>query len=189
MNSRMIADPITLYQCSANADGATATIVCSAEKAKQYTTNPIFLCGWAGGAPMYTKGEAALLLEGPVDMLGQKAHAMSGLGPKDVDVVQVHDAFSPGEIIVIEQLGLCPIGEGGPFVWEGNTKVGGKLPVNTDGGLVSCGHPIGATGGRMIFELVSQLRGLAGPRQINGPKVAMLENAGIGGVTVEMFKV
>ena len=188
MNSRMISDPITLYQCSANADGATATVLCSAETAKRYTSKPIFLCGWAGGAPMYTKGEVSPLLEGPIEMLAQNVYKMAGVGPQDVNVVQLHDAFSPGEVLIIEQLGFCPIGEGGPFVWECNTEIGGKLPVNTDGGLVSCGHPIGATGGRMIFELVSQLRGMAGPRQVKDPKVAMLENAGLGGVTVEMFK-
>lgn len=187
MNSRMIADPITLLMCSANADGATATVVCSKEKAKKYTSKPVLLVGWAAGTPVYEKGEP-MLAEGPSEMLGKKVYKMSGLGPQDVDVAQVHDAFSPGEIFTVEELGFCPKGEGGPFTWEGNTEINGKIPVNTDGGLVSCGHPIGATGGRMIAELSWQLRGLAGQRQVKDPKVALMHNQGLGGTTMLMFK-
>lgn len=190
MNSRMIADPITMLMCSANADGATATVVCSREKAKRYTTKPVQLTGWAGGTPMYVKGEAAGLGEGPTEYLGKKVYAMSGIGPEEVKVMQMHDAFSPGEIFTLEELGLCPHGEGGRFVWEGNTEIEGKVPVNTDGGLVSCGHPIGATGGRMIAELSWQLRGMAGERQVPGnPKAALLHNQGLGGTNVMMLKV
>lgn len=188
LNSRMIAEPITLYMCSANADGATATILCSQEKARQYTTRGVFLVGWAAGSSVYSKDEPGLS-DSPVDLLGKKVYEMAGLGPEDVSVAQVHDAFSPGEIFVVEDLGFCPVGEGGPFVWEGNTEISGKIPVNTDGGLVSCGHPIGATGGRMIAELAWQLRGQAGPRQVKEPKAAMLHNEGVGGANVMMFKV
>jgi len=189
MNSRMIADPITMLMCSANADGATATVVCSTKKARQHTTKPVLLVGWAAGTPMYVKGESVSLAEGPTKYLARKVYEMSGLAPEDVDVSQVHDAFSPGEIFIVEDLGFCPKGDGGPFVWEGNTEIGGKIPVNTDGGLVSCGHPLGATGGRMIAELCWQLRGTAGPRQVPGkPKVALLHNQGLGGTNVMMFK-
>ena len=187
LNSRMIADPITLYMCSANADGATATILCSAEKARQYTTHPVLLVGWAAASPVYSRDEPGLS-DSPIDSLGKKVYEMSGVGPEDVDVAQCHDAFSPGEIFVLEDLGFCPVGEGGPFVWEGNTEIDGKIPVNTDGGLVSCGHPIGATGGRMIAELVWQLKGEAGQRQVKNPKVAMLHNEGVGGANVMVFK-
>lgn len=187
LNSRMIADPLTLYMCSANADGATATILCSVDKARQYTKKPVLLVGWAAASPVYSKDEPGLS-DSPVDLLGKKVYEMSGAGPKDVDVAQCHDAFSPGEIFVLEDLGFCPVGEGGPFVWEGNTEIDGKIPMNTDGGLVSCGHPIGATGGRMIAELVWQLRGQAGQRQVKNPKVAMLHNEGAGGANVMMFK-
>jgi acetyl-CoA acetyltransferase len=189
MNSRMIADPITMFMCSANADGATATVLCSKEKAKQYTNKPLWLIGWAGGTPMYVKGEEGGLAEGPTEYLSKQVYEMSGMGQEDVDVVQVHDAFSPGEIFAMEELGFCAHGEGGPFVWEGNTEIGGKIPVNTDGGLSSCGHPIGATGGRMIAELCWQLRGTTGQRQVPGdPKVALLHNQGLGGTNVMMFK-
>lgn len=188
LNSRMIADPITMYMCSANADGATATIVCSKRKARHYTTKPIRLVGWAAGSPPYEKDEPTLH-EAPVSILGKKTYEMAGIGPKDVSVVQCHDAFSPGEIFHLEDLGLCPKGEAGPFIWEGNTEIAGKLPVNTDGGLVGRGHPIGATGGAMIAELVRQLRGQAGERQVKDPKVALLHNEGEGGANVMMFKI
>ena len=188
MSSTMVADPITILESSANCDGATATIVCSKERAKRYTTKPVLMTGWAGGTPMYVKGEPALS-EGPVKMLGEKVYEMSGLGSEDIDVAQFHDAFSPGIIFCLEELQFCPKGEGGPFVWEGNIEIGGKLPVNTDGGLVSCGHPIGATGGRMIYEISLQLRGQAGSRQVKDAKVGMLLNQGLGGTTCETFKI
>jgi acetyl-CoA C-acetyltransferase len=187
MSSRLIADPITLYMCSANADGATATVVCSKQRAKKYTTKPVLLTGWAGGTPMYVKG-GSMLAEGPTEVLGHKVYEMSGMGPEDVNVMQVHDAFSPGEVFAVEELGFCTKGEGGSFVWEGNTEINGKIPVNTDGGLVSCGHPIGATGGRMIAELCWQLREQAGPRQVKNQKVALLHNQGLGGTNVMIFK-
>lgn len=186
LNSRLIADPITLYMSSANADGASAVVVCSKEKAKQYTTNPIYLSGWAGGTPIFREDDPTMA-EGPAEALAEKCYSMSGLSPKDVNVVQLHDAFSPAEIWLIEEMGLVPVGEAGPFVYEGNTEIGGKLPVNTDGGLVGRWHPLGATGGAMITELSYQLRGLAGPRQVKDPKVAMLENSGLGGMNMMVF--
>jgi acetyl-CoA acetyltransferase len=187
MNSRMVADPITLYQCCPTSDGASAVVLASAEKARQYTSTPIYLKSWYGGTPMYKDGEVDIM-EGPTAMLGQKCYDKAGVGPEDIDVAQVHDAFSPGEIFTIEDLRFCPKGEGGPFVWEGNTEITGKIPVNTDGGLLSRGHPLGATGGAMIAELTWQLRGQAGARQVEGAKTALLENAGVGGLNVMIFQ-
>jgi acetyl-CoA acetyltransferase len=135
------------------------------------------------------KGAGGGLSEGPVEYVGGKVYDMAGMGPEDVKLAQLHDAFSPGEIFNLEKLRLCPRGEGGFFVWEGNTEIEGKVPVNTDGGLVSCGHPMGASGGRMISEIYWQLRGAAGKRQVpNKPNVALLHNQGIGGTNVMMFK-
>ncbi len=188
MNSRMIADPITLYQCCPTSEGASSVVLCSEKKARQYTTKPVYLTAWGGGTPMYTPGEITLG-EGPTEYVAQKVYKMAGLGPEDVDVAQVHDAFTAGEIFTVENLGFCKKGEGGPFVWEGNTEIGGSKPVNTDGGLLSRGHPMGATGGAMITEIVRQLRGQAGPRQVANPKVGMLHNAGIGGVQIMTFQV
>jgi acetyl-CoA acetyltransferase len=189
MNSRLIAYPITMLMCSANADGAAATVVCSKERARKYTTRPVYLAGWAAGTPRYVKGDTNLLGEGPTELLGKKVYEMSGIGPESVNLLQMHDAFSIEEVFVLEDLGFCPRGEGGRFIWEGNTEIGGKLPINTDGGLVSCGHPIGATGGRMVAEISWQLRGMAGKRQVpNQPKVGLLHNQGRGGSNVMMFK-
>ena len=188
MNSRMIADPITLYMCSANANGATAAVVCSPEKAKQYTSKPSTLAGWAGAMPKYDPDHPDFE-DCDVKYATKQAYEMAGLGPEDMQVCQLHDAFSPGEILVIEKLGLCPEGEGGPFVWEGNTEIEGKIPVNTDGGLVSAGHPIGATGIRMIAEISWQMRGMADKRQISTPpKAGILDNAGLGGGNVMILK-
>jgi len=187
LNSRMIADPITLYECSPTTDGASAVVLASEKRARQYTSSPVYLDTWVGGTPQYVRGESDLS-EGPNTVLAKQAYQRSGIGPEDVDVAQVHDAFSPGEVFLAEELGFCPRGEGGPFIWEGNTEITGRIPINTDGGLLSRGHPIGATGGAMITELVRQLRGEAGPRQVPGAKTALMHNAGIGGVNVIVFK-
>jgi benzoylsuccinyl-CoA thiolase BbsB subunit len=188
LSSRMIADPITLYQCCPTTDGGSAVILCSERYARQHTTKPVYLTAWAAGTPIYVSGESALA-EGPTRVLADKVYQDSGLGPEDVGVVQLHDAFSPGEVLGVEELGLCRPGEGGPFVWEGNTEINGKKPVNTDGGLLSRGHPMGATGGAMIAEITRQLRGEAGPRQVKEARVGLLHNAGIGGINVMAFQV
>jgi benzoylsuccinyl-CoA thiolase BbsB subunit len=187
LNSRMIADPITLYECSPTTDGASAVILASEKRARRHTDKPVFMDAWSGGTPRYEPGEADEL-EGPNTLVAQQTYERAGIGPEDIDVAQVHDAFSPGEVFLVEELGFCPKGEGGPFVWEGNTEIDGRIPVNTDGGLLSRGHPIGATGGAMITELTLQLRGQAGKRQVAGAKTALMHNAGIGGVNVIAFK-
>lgn len=188
MASRMIADPITLYECSPTTDGASAVVLASERRARRHTRRPVFLRAWAGGTPQYVRGEADLA-EGPNTLLARRVYQEAAVGPEEIDVAQVHDAFSPGEVFLVEDLGFCPRGEGGPFVWEGNTEIAGRIPVNTDGGLLARGHPIGATGGAMITELALQLRGEAGPRQVPGAKTALLHNAGIGGVNVMLFAV
>ena len=191
LNSRLVAYPITLYQACANSNGATAVVLCSENKARQYTTAPVYLVGWGEASMRYTKGNpiATYLSDGDTKLAAKIAYEKAGLGPQDVNVAQVHDAFTPGEIDSIEALGLCPEGKGGIFTWEGNTAITGKIPVNTDGGLLSCGHPLGATGGRMVAELVWQLRGQAGPRQVKSPKVGLLQNSGLGATNVMIFKV
>jgi acetyl-CoA acetyltransferase len=187
MSSRMIADPITLYQCCPTTDGAAAVVLCSEKAARRHTTRPVFLTAWAGGTPIYSRDEP-VLSEGPTAMLAEKVYAKAGIGPEDVSVAQIHDAFTPGEVFGVESLGFCKPGEGGPFVWEGNTEINGSKPVNTDGGLLSRGHPIGATGAAMITEITRQLRGEAGPRQVANPRVGLVHNAGLGGVNVLSFQ-
>ena len=136
----------------------------------------------------YKKGDPveSFLTDGDTRLAAQKAYEMAGVGPEDVDVVQLHDAFAPGEVFQIEALGLVPEGKGWRFVQEGHTEIAGKMPVNTDGGLLSCGHPVGATGARMVAELVWQLRGQAGARQVKDgrAKIGLLQNSGLGASNV-----
>jgi acetyl-CoA acetyltransferase len=108
----------------------------------------------------------------------QRAFEMAGMTPRDVSVMEVHDASAPAELILYEDLGLCPEGEGGRLIDEGVTELGGRLPVNTSGGLLAKGHPVGATGVAQIYEIWTQLRGRAGDRQVAGAKVGMTENGG-----------
>jgi acetyl-CoA acetyltransferase len=183
LGSRMVCDPITLYQCCPTSDGASAVVLASAAMAKKHTTAPVYLRSWAGGSPVYADGHEGLG-EGPTSLVARRAYERAGIGPEDVRVTQLHDAFTPGEILTIEELGYVKHGEGGPFVWEGGTEITGRYPVNTDGGLLSRGHPMGATGGAMVTEIVRQLRGQAGRRQVEQAQTGLVQNAGIGGVNV-----
>ena len=195
MASRMIADPITLLQCSPTTDGAAAVIICAADKAAKYSAaRSMTVAGWATGSGKFASKEEsegdAETNSGEVERLSRQAYERAGIGPESVDVTQVHDAFSPGEIFVAEGLGLVARGEGARAVWEGRTEVGGDIPINTDGGLISRGHPIGATGAAMVTEIFRQLTGEAGARQVKDgkAKVGLIHNAGIGGVNILVFK-
>lgn len=194
MASRMIADPITLLQCSPTTDGAAAVVICAADKAGKYSAKrQMTVAGWATGSGRYEKKEGEADAEtgnSEVERLAAIAYARAGIGPSDVDVTQVHDAFSPGEIFMAEGLGLVPKGEGARAVWEGRTEIDGDIPINTDGGLISRGHPIGATGAAMVTEIFRQLTGEAGARQVKEgkAKVGLIHNAGIGGVNILVFK-
>jgi acetyl-CoA acetyltransferase len=178
LNSRLIAWPLTLYMCSTMADGAAAAIVCAKDIAHQINQRqPITIA-----ASSLRSGEVT----GEDD--GQKraahdAYEMAGLGPEDIEVVEVHDAMSPGEMFRIEKLGFYKAEEIGGLVDEEHFTLTGKLPVNTSGGLAARGHPIGATGLAQIAELVWQMRGEAGPRQAKGrnspyPRVGLAQNSG-----------
>lgn len=190
LNSRMVADPITLYECSPTTDGASAAIICTKEEARKYTNNPISIAGWAAGSPKYEKGEDYDELGIPLtEKLANEAYERAGMGPEDMGVVQIHDAAASGEIQRFEALGFCNKGEGGRWVEEGRTEIDGEIPVNTDGGLLSRGHPVGATGLAQIAEIVWQLRGQAGQRQIpKKPKAGLSHNSGIGGVNITILK-
>lgn len=198
--SRLIADPIRLLECSPTSDGASAVIIADRTYAERFkpSSELVTVAGWAQGSGAYTPSHHAddeaeeggdELNKGALATLATQAFERAGIGPEDVDVTQVHDAFSPGEIFAIESLGLVEEGKGAAAVWEGRTAITGDLPVNTDGGLLSRGHPVGATGGAMIAEQYRQLTGNAGPRQVgNDPKVALIHNAGIGGMNVLVLK-
>jgi acetyl-CoA acetyltransferase len=190
LTSRMIAYPLTLYQCSPTSDGASAAIICAREVAHRFRGKPITIAGWASGTPEYNpEGVGGDVSEGFVARLAEEAYERAGLGPQDIDVCQVHDAFSAGEVFAAEDLGFCPMGEGGQYIWQGKADINGEHPINTDGGLESRGHPMGATGIAQITEIVRQLRGEAGPRQVPGnPKVGLTHNVGVGGCNILIFK-
>jgi acetyl-CoA acetyltransferase len=126
--------------------------------------------------------------EGFIARLGREAYERAGVGPEDIRLCQVHDAFSAGEVFAVEELGFCQSGEGAQFIWDGKADISGEKPVNTDGGLLGRGHPIGATGLAQVAEIIHQLRGEAGQRQVpNDPKVGMTHNVGVGGCNVFIF--
>lgn len=186
VDSRMICYPLTLFQCCANASGAAAVILGSEKEAKRRARRPVWLTGWGEASARFRDDDPVetSVSDGDTETAARKAYEASGAGPGDVDVVQVHDAFSAGEVLQVEALGLCPKGEGAVFSYEGNTEIGGRLPVNTDGGLLGCGHPVGATGCRMVNEIYRQLKGEAGRRQVEGAKVGLVQNSGLGASNV-----
>ena len=176
--SRMVASPLRLYDCCANADGAACMIVTNEETAKKAET-PIWMAGLGSAtAPMsIVRREKLSEIPSAIDA-AKKAYKMAGIEPKDVDVADVHDCFTIAEILAYEDLGFCEKGGGGKMIEEGETHIGGRIPVNVDGGLKSKGHPVGATGVSMAVEAVKQLRGEAGERQVDGAEVALMHNVG-----------
>jgi acetyl-CoA acetyltransferase len=175
--ARLIAWPMTLPMCSPISDGAAAAVVVSDRIARQM--------GMARAARIRAAGlmnggrRADDDLERHISRRAARvAYDQAGLGPQDVQVVECHDATAFGEIQQSELLGFCPLGEGGPLAESGATTLGGRVPFNPSGGLESKGHPIGATGLGQIFELVTQLRGEAGARQVDGARIALAENGG-----------
>jgi len=176
LNSPMVAEPLTRLMCSPIGDGAAALVLCSEEKAKQLTSKPV----WVTASILGSGKDRAPGEPGVTTRMAQKAYAMAGVGPEDIDVIELHDASAPAELMEYEELGLCKTGEGGKLVEDGTTSLTGKIPVNPSGGLLSKGHPIGATGCAQLTEIFWQLRGEAGERQVKGgkAKVGMAQNGG-----------
>jgi len=184
LGSAVICDPLTLYQCCPTGDGAAAAVLCAREIADRFRDKPVTIAAsvlLSGATNVEPRDLTASDLG---DRAAKRAYEMAGLGPEDLDVAEVHDAFTIGEILHYETLGLCPPGEGGRLIEEGHTRIGGRIPVNPSGGLLSKGHPLGATGVAQIAEIVWQLRGQAGPRQVEGARVGLTHcmGGGIGGV-------
>jgi len=177
LQTPQIAWPLTRAMCAPISDGAAAAVVCS-EKilAKIGRTRAVRIRGMGVSSTVARAPEA--LESHCVALAAQRAYEAAGISAKDIDVVEVHDASSFAEILQIENLGLCGRGEGGPYTASGATTLGGECPVNTSGGLVSKGHPIAATGIIQLHELVTQLRGEAGARQVQGARIAVAENGG-----------
>lgn len=174
---KLVSYPITRPMCSPVGDGAAAAILCSktylrkVQNARPVKVLASLLSSGTDRSFEAVEMDATLLLS-------RKAYEIAGVGPRDINVAEVHDATAFGELKATEALELCPRGEGGPFAESGATKLGGRIPVNTSGGLESKGHPVGATGLSQIHELVSQLRGEAGSRQVAGARLGLAENGG-----------
>lgn len=170
-----IAYPLTLPMCSPIGDGAAAVILVSERKARQMgLVAPVKVASSVLRSGRDTaKGDDSI-----ATICAQEAYETAGIGPQDLSCIELHDASAPSELIYYEHLGLCGEGEGGRFIDEGHSKLGGKVPVNTSGGLLRKGHPIGATGIAQIVELTEQLQGRADNRQVEGANVAMAENGG-----------
>ena len=171
--SREIAPPLTLLMCSPIGDGAAALVVCSPAAARRLGARVrVRGCALVSGRDR-RPGEP-----GAVERAAQAAYEEAGVGPGDLDVVELHDAAAPAELMTYEELGLCGEGEGPALLASGATGLGGRIPVNPSGGLLSKGHPIGATGCAQLVELTDQLRGRCGQRQVAGASVALAQNGG-----------
>jgi acetyl-CoA acyltransferase len=171
LQSREIVFPLTLYMCSPITDGAAAVVVASQAWCRQRGAPGVHVrgCAVVSGAGQTTD---------VVESAARRALEEAAVSPGDLDVIELHDAASPAELITLEQLGVAADGEAAAMVAAGETSLGGRLPVNPSGGLVSRGHPIGATGCAQLVELTDQLRGRCGPRQVHGARIALAENAG-----------
>ncbi|MGT2458068.1 thiolase family protein [Cupriavidus basilensis] len=174
-----ITYPITLPMCSPISDGAAATIICTESALKKYGFDRKRAVKVLASVVRSASARAANDFDkGCTHLAGKAAFEQAGISPKDVDVAEIHDATAIGELLSMESLGLCEPGASGEMAERGETTLGGKLPINPSGGLESKGHPIGATGIGQIFELVEQLRGECGKRQVEGARIALQGNGG-----------
>ncbi len=170
--SRPISHPLNLLDCCPISDGCAAAILVAKDLAPRYTRKPIWVAG-SGQTSGFFEPMSDITTLRPTIAASQSAYNQAGLGPEDIDLAEVHDCFTIAEVLHTEDLGFVSKGEGGPFIEAGNTAIGGRIPINTSGGLLSKGHPVGATGLAQIVEVVEQLRGQSGPRQVEGAKVGL----------------
>ena len=173
--SRMIADPLHLLDCCPIGDGAAAAVLCSAKAAKKYSGKPVSFVASTLTTGTLNAGytDVELTREELTIRAAKEAYEKAGIGPEEIDFAEVHDCFTIAEMTRIENLGFCKPGEAGKLIDEGTTEIGGRIPINTSGGLLAKGHPLGATGVAQVAEVVWQLRGEAGKRQVKGAKVGL----------------
>ena len=189
MASDEVFDPLTRFQCCPPTCGAGAAILCSDEFAKKHgITNPVYIAAQAMTTDVASSfDEKSMIKMVGYDMTRSAADSVyeqAGIGPQDINVVELHDCFTANELLTYEGLGLCPEGGAEQFIWDGDNTYGGKYVTNPSGGLLSKGHPLGATGLAQCTELVWQLRGQADKRQVDGARVALQHNLGLGGACV-----
>jgi acetyl-CoA acetyltransferase len=179
-----VAAPLRLFDCCSTTDGAAAAILVRGDLARQFTDTPLWVKGSGAASDLLAIHDRPSLTTLPATRAAAKqAFAQAKIQAKDVHVAEVHDCFTIAELLAIEDLGFAPKGQGGPFTASGATARGGRIAVNTSGGLKAKGHPLGATGVGQICELFEQLRGQAGPRQHTGAEVGLAHNVGGSGAT------
>jgi len=186
INSPLVADPLRVYDCSPITDGAAAVVLAPAELARKFNDAPVYVRASAQASDTITLHDRRDIttLDATVHA-AQRAYKVANISPKDVDVAEVHDCFTIAEICAIEDLGFVQKGDGGPATEEGMTALDGDIPINPSGGLKACGHPVGATGIKQAVEIVEQLRGVAGKRQVSGAEIGLTHNVGgTGGTAV-----
>ncbi|MDI6805303.1 MAG: thiolase domain-containing protein [Candidatus Bathyarchaeia archaeon] len=184
LSSRVIAWPLKLYDCSLITDGASCLILTKPELAKKYTDTPVHIVGSGQASDtigMYEREEFTSLKA--AKLAAKKAYEMANVKPEDIDVAEVHDCFTIAEIIAYEDLGFCKPGEGGHLAEKGETKLGGRIPINTSGGLKAKGHPVGATGTAQAYEIYLQLTEQAEKRQVKDAEIGLTHNVGGSGAT------
>jgi acetyl-CoA C-acetyltransferase len=184
LNSTRVADPLGLLDCSPVSDGGAAVIVASMDVARKLKKKPIKVIASAQASDTIAlHGRPSFTTIGSVVRAAEKAYKLAGKKPKDIDFCEVHDCFTIAEIVVTEDLGFFKKGKGGEAAEKGLTAMGGKIPINTSGGLKSKGHPVGATGIAQIIELYEQLSGRAGERQVANARIGMAQNMGGSGAS------
>ena len=184
LRSAYVADPLKLYDCCPFSDGGAALVLASEEVARRHR-KPVWVLGSAAASDWMLLGDKRDLSRVPAtERAAAAAYRQAGVGPRDVDVVELHDCFTIAEIVATEGLGLFEPGAGGRAAEAGRTSLGGEIPVNPSGGLKAKGHPIGATGAAQIAEIVTQIRGEAGARQVDGAKTGLTHTLGGNTATV-----
>jgi len=182
--ARMISEPLTIYDCSLISDGAAAVLLVAADKAREYTEEPVIVRGIGQASDRLALDEKAdITTFAAVRAAAAKAYQGAQVRPDEVDFAEVHDCFTIAELIALEDLGFYPRGQSGPATLEGRTALDGLLPINASGGLKAKGHPVGATGTAQICEVVEQIRGRAGERQVKNANVGLTQNLGGSGAT------
>lgn len=184
LRSPMVSDPLGMFDCAPNSDGAAAVVLCAMEKARKYTETPVkILASGQASDTLALHHRNSIVGFAATRVAADRAFKQARLTPKDVNFAEVHDNFTISEILAIEDLGFFQKGEGGKATMDGQTLLGGKIAINTSGGLKARGDPIGATGVAQIVEVVTQLRGQAGKRQVADAKVGLAQNVGGTGAT------
>jgi acetyl-CoA C-acetyltransferase len=182
LNSRMVCQPLQVYDCGPFSDGAAAVVLASEEAARKLTDKPVFITGIgqaSAGSLASQQDHLPRLISR--EKAAKKAYNMAGVTPADIDVCEVNDSFTIAEILAIEGLGFFEYGKGGEATEKGQTMLGGKIPVNLSGGLKAKGHPVGATGAAQMYEIVRQFRGECGETQVEGARIGLTDNMGASG--------